>query len=243
MGEKNKAESSPVNNTKLQGDEDPTVICTVVENEIESKNRPGDNRQSANGQDADAVLDDLLDKIDMSSVLSEDTLKSNKKSATRVVLAAKDYNPMEREKSMAKRKAMEQEIVRQTAEFDRLAQLSKDQRVAESKGEKSVHDSCSNKLKEAGTSDAKSNKVRKTLRLNLSQNDWTKIMRCLVLVVIGSYVGKLFLKSSSCYLSYIVQPDLSMFERVNQYQRYESLICFLPLSNEQVHAKLIVWYP
>jgi hypothetical protein len=155
-----------------------------------------------NSDDPDSILDDIVDSIDISKLLPKEELKAKEKTSKRVLSAVKDYNPVEREKSIAKRKALEQEIVRQTEEFDRLAELSRKNKP--SSQQQKAEDGSDSDVNEDGKGDIIVEKkpciARK--RMKLSKNDWVRIIRCSLLVLLGGCIGKLDWSPTSPHLGH-----------------------------------------
>lgn len=165
---------------------EPSKVEELVNDPTEPTTTITTPQTTTASQDPDHLLDDIVDNIDISSLLSKEEIATKEESAKRVVSAAKDYNPVEREKAIAKRKALEQEIVRQTEEFDRLAEVARNKKLSVSKEE-------SNSVGKEDKQNENAVAVQKTAvvkgRGNLSKKEWIKIIRYALLVILGSCVG------------------------------------------------------
>jgi hypothetical protein len=183
--------SSHVEVPKDDEDEDDTKKVPRVEeldddDESSTSTELKDTKPSST-VDPDNLLDDIVD----TTLLSAEELQAKANSSRRVLAAAKDYNPVEREKSIAKRKALEQEIVRQTEEFDRLAEEARNKKTHNAK-EKSKSSSADDD-KIGRTTHTAAGVVRKAspkVRAKWSKGQWVKTIRCALLVILGVCVGE-----------------------------------------------------
>jgi hypothetical protein len=145
----------------------------------------------------DQDLDDIVDSIDLSKLIPKEEIKEEIKekekeeSSKRVLSAVKDYNPVERDKSIAKRKALEQEIVRQTEEFDRLAEITRKKKEKETGMTQSSEDATKTATTCVSTHSHSSETTITSRKSKLSKSDWLRIIRCILLTSLGVCVGKL----------------------------------------------------
>lgn len=133
-------------------------------------------------KDSDSLLDEILADIDMTTLSSEDEHHAKAKATMRVLSATKNYTPVEREKAKAKRKALEEEIVRQTAEFDRLAE--------EAKSSTSPNTLSSSEEEKDRGSVTRCSSLKGATAAKLSSYEWTRVVRCTLLVVLGGCLGR-----------------------------------------------------
>lgn len=167
---------------ELDGDNNASSTASTQKTK-ESSNNP------------DSILDDIVDDIDITTLLSKDELAAKDENCQRVLSAAKDFDPVEREKAKAKRKSLEQEIVRQTEEFDRLAAVSKTKKSTLSKEEPSPSsasaDNDNDDVKNANPVARRATVSASTRgRVKLSKSEWVTIIRHALLVFLGGCVGK-----------------------------------------------------
>ena len=166
---------------------------TLVEEVDTSKDTSKDSSNVSSSVNLDQDLDDIVDSIDLSKLIPKEEIKEKEKekeeSSKRVLAAVKDYNPVEREKSIAKRKALEQEIVRQTEEFDRLAEISRQKK--ETGMTKSNEDKTKTATTCVSTQSHSSETTITSRKSKLSKSDWLRIIRCMLLTSLGVCVGKL----------------------------------------------------
>ena len=164
---------------------------TLVEEVDTSKDTSKESSNVSNSVNLDQDLDDIVDSIDLSKLIPKEEIKEKEKeeSSKRVLSAVKDYNPVEREKSIAKRKALEQEIVRQTEEFDRLAEISRQKK--ETGMTKSNEDKTKTATTCVSTGSHSSETTISSRKSKLSKSDWLRIIRCMLLTSLGVCVGKL----------------------------------------------------
>jgi hypothetical protein len=166
---------------------------TLVEEVDTSKDTSKDSSNVSKSVNVDQDLDDIVDSIDLSKLIPKEDIKEKEKeeSSKRVLSAVKDYNPVEREKSIAKRKALEQEIVRQTEEFDRLAEITRKKKEKETGMTKSKEDKTKTATTCISTGSHSSETSITSRKSKLSKSDWLRIIRCMILTSLGVCVGKL----------------------------------------------------
>lgn len=181
-------------------------------------------------KNSDSVLDDIVDNIDITTLLSKDELAAKEEASKRVLSASKDYNPVEREKAKAKRKALEQEIVRQTEEFDRLAEIQRNKKKSSSTVDGTqVKDKDSSSSRSVVQKEASAS-VKKR-RVKLSKSEWVKIIRCALLVILGGCVGNFQNKIAHYNTSFVSHPLYHITLHHPYYNAYAiyTMICYVLL--------------